>query len=236
MQAAPRPRPHTPAGGQHLGRAALPQPLLYPAFQTSTSVSTETTRAPCSRLATTRKGASSASTPSAARSLTCASAISKSRLPGGKRDRGEAPGSGGSRCGMKKGTPVRDSGDPAHYLPHIHARVPTHTYTLAPEPCEVSLELTRGEAELSNFLLPLMFSSGRTSGLGFSGVLCTGLVRVQILVPWARAGLRSCLSDNSQAKRRPPVSADRAVRSEGLERALAGPQHPRQLDLLSSSF
>lgn len=80
MQAVPTPAPTHVARGQYLGSAALLQPLVYPAFQTSTSVSIETTHAPCSRLATMCKGASSASTPSAVRSLICGSAISKSWL------------------------------------------------------------------------------------------------------------------------------------------------------------
>lgn len=95
-QAAPTPRhPLRLAQGQHPGNTALLQPLLCPAFQTSTSASTETTRAPCSRPATICKGGSSALTPSAVRSRTFRSATSKSWLPLGNGHVGEGPGSGG---------------------------------------------------------------------------------------------------------------------------------------------
>lgn len=84
--------------------------LLYISFQISMNVSTETTRAPHCRLATTCKGDSSVSILSAVRSPICWLVISKSRLVLGKQ-KGWGPGSGGCQNLIKEVAWAKKSGD-----------------------------------------------------------------------------------------------------------------------------
>ena len=92
------------------------------------SVSTETTRAFCSRPATICKGASSASTPSAVRSLICGSVISKSWLPLGRWEcgwgacfrnllvwcQGESTCQGNGKCGLLSPAQQGKPASPVH--------------------------------------------------------------------------------------------------------------------------